>query len=489
MKINSIITKNYLPKLNHINRSFMPLSLEIKDTVTFSGNSNVQYIDESTPLLDGYEKKPLVNFNKFSPNQLCLVHITNYFPYDGEIKPVNIATKDENGKAEYRSTVHFAINHSVTGHKFGNWQNMNYAIILPMDSVFEQTNDENLLGGRLKDFFIKGCVKLPDSSIIVRHNPDIPKGKLKIINASATVEDFRGTNGIKIVETSDTNIGKAADEVVSKMGYDNLFEAAVRNSGLSYEEYKLLSDESYSTEMQMKDSTGWCKKRRDIPVKKIQDFRALEESGWNNFTKKYNLSNKMHTYSPWGRSEALIECIKLLQIGKDSWIKEFKMPNSSYLDDEDIEQLNNLCKKIEEYPLDEIKNIVEELFGDFVASGIFSADTTVEEIKAKLQEMNPLKNIDYRQEFLKIIDEIKADLPDGKTLGFDIDILKEIIENSKTPSIALKEIEQKLNLRPMVPVDEDVPCDFEIFDMINMLTGITAEQKKIISDNIKATLI
>ncbi len=495
MRINSLSGYNYSFKLNNLNLQTNYALPEIKDTFSFSGNNNIKYIDESTPLLCGYEKKPLKDFNDFSLDKMCLVHMTNYFPKDGEIKPVNIATKDDDGIAQYRSTIHSAINHSVKEHGMGNsWQTMKYAIILPMDKVFEQTEKENLLGGRLKDFYIKGCVKIPDNSIIVRQNSKIPKGKLKIINASETMDDFKGTKGIKIVESSNPNTGTIANMMVSKMGYTHLDKLAQKCSGLTEEEYRLMSDAKYSQELLEKDSDMWFDIKQNFDIQqKAQDFRILEEKSWDNFTKKYDLSPKNHANSPWGRSEALIECIKLVGAKNNSWTKEFLSQGSSFFNEKEIKEISDLCDKADEYTYEELKEIFHEVFNPDLYGEVYNTEEMAEEeFRTILKSMNPIRKVDYKKEFLKIIDEIKEDLPEGKTLGFDIDVLSEIIKEAKTPNDALKEIKNRLNLIPMVPLDKenkDIPDDIACFELTDLLLGLSDIQKQGIKNNAAATLV
>lgn len=493
MRINNIAAFGFLPKLNITNQETLPILSEIKDTVTFSGNTDIHYIDESTPLLDGYTKKPMKGFDDLSPSKMCLVHMTNYFPYDGEIKSTDIATKDENGKRKNRFTVHFAINHSVKEHNFfaAEWQHMKYAIILPMDGVFEQTEKGDLLGGTLKDFYIKGRVKIPDNSVIVKYNPNMQDGRLKVTNASETMEDFRGTKGIKIIETPNPHTGKIADNIVSKMGYTNLDDLAQKCSGLSEEEYAILSDEKYSEYLKNIDLTRWSKIKHNIDSRKVIKLRNIVEINWGNFTKKYNLTDKNHINSPWARSENLIESIKLAAV-YDSWTGEFLKATATSMKEDEIKELKELCNKASEYSFAELREIFIDM-SDEELMDIFEIDNITEDtLQAILKDSCPVQNIDYKQEFLKIINEIKESLPKEKTLGFDIDILKEIIEEAETPSKALKEIENRLNLEPKTIFDtagEELPESFEFFSLIDALVGITNKRKQAIRFNGGAALV
>ena len=55
-------------------------------------------------------------------------------------------------------------------------------------------------------------------------------------------------------------------------------------------------------------------------------FGLRAKKCWKDFCKKYHFSDCMHTYSPWGRSEMLIESIKTIKKYSDDWVHVLK-PN------------------------------------------------------------------------------------------------------------------------------------------------------------------
>ena len=66
-----------------------------------------------------------------NPDSVALVHMTNYFPKNGEILSTNLATKAADGVGASRTTVHFCLNKPVVEHLMGSgWNTMDYAIIL-----------------------------------------------------------------------------------------------------------------------------------------------------------------------------------------------------------------------------------------------------------------------------------------------------------------------------------------------------------------------
>lgn len=422
------------------------------DTISFSANPKVKYVDENIPFLENYKDNTINNFNEFSPEKMVLVHMTDYFPENAEITPVNMATLDENGKSQYRSTVHFAINHSVAEHDFGNkWQHMKYAIILPMDKVLENTDEKNVLGGKLKDFFIMGKVKLPDGSIIIKHNPEIQEGKLKITDASKALPEFKDTKEIKIIETSNTEIGEFANKIIEKTGYTNFLKLTSRLAGLNEEEEKLLFDKNYSNELRLNNPEEYLKKVSKIDIQNFMEIANEQEKSWIDFAEKQGFENCLHTYSVWGRSEFLIEAIKLVGLNDNTWEKHLESPQ------------NDLEFDLNDFDCDTEDDFDESSFASMMIDMLGSNN----------------KNINYKEEFLKIIDEIKSSIPDDKKLSYNIDVLEDIIKSASTPSQALKQIEDRLGLNVMVPVDENTekPSDTEIFSLLDTMLCITDEQK------------
>lgn len=92
---------------------------------------------------------------------LVLVHRTNYFPKDGEIK-----TRLYDNPDLLRDTIHFSLNGPVRGHIYGNWDNSKYTIIVPLDHVDDNTL-ENMILFNPSDTVFMGDFKLPEGSVII----------------------------------------------------------------------------------------------------------------------------------------------------------------------------------------------------------------------------------------------------------------------------------------------------------------------------------
>ena len=103
-----------------------------------------------------------------------MVHRTKYFPEGGKILSTSAATRNAEGVAEYRPTIHFSLNKSVTEHWAGNeWNTMDYSIVLPFKETVESMPKSKVIGGIQDDFFFMNSVELPKGSIILKHNPNI----------------------------------------------------------------------------------------------------------------------------------------------------------------------------------------------------------------------------------------------------------------------------------------------------------------------------
>lgn len=345
-------------------------------------------ISASKKLLPGCQPRTLAKLEQMAPDNLVLVHMTNYFPHNGIIKSTREATKDANGVGRCRDTVHFAMNHAVYEHQYGNpWNSMKYAILAPLNGVMKSNKKENIVGGAITDFFIKKSVKLPEGSVIVRHNPDVPKGKLKVLNAGM-IEELKDTKGLTVLETSG-NVKETANNAVEMMGYSRIDKMMMNN------------DEIADTAEE-----------------------AFETFANNNGFKNYPL----HSTSPYGRSEMLIEDIKILLGHENNW--EHTMNG-----------------------------------GLITSAG---------------------EKVNYKKEFLDVIPDIKASLGEGESLTYDIDKLGIIIKEAETPKDALKQVEKQLKLKPMKSLEEcmasgEKPGPDELYMAIDTFTGISPVQKDMFS--------
>ena len=95
-------------------------------------------------------------------SDLVAVHLTRYFPEDGQIKSLNSVFPE----STLRNTVHFAINHPVKGHSYGNWDGTTCAIIIPLDQLCKEEGNQ-IRNFNVVDTYFVGDVKLPRGTVIL----------------------------------------------------------------------------------------------------------------------------------------------------------------------------------------------------------------------------------------------------------------------------------------------------------------------------------
>lgn len=375
-----------------------PKSLE--ENKYINRGESLEEVKDSSHILD--------SLDKMRPDKLLLVHLTDHLPKDGVIKSVKEATRDENGISQYRDTIHFALNHAVYAHKAGNWNDKKVAILAPFTKQYASKDD--VVGGEIKDFFIKKQVELPEGTVIVRHNSTVPKGKLKVVDPK-DIEEFKETKGLRVLETSES-VHSVADSVVEMMGYTNL------NQGLE-----------------------------------IGD-------AWEEFCKENDLESCKHTTSVYGRSEALIECIKLVALGGNSWVHT---PKSIEGEDDLFESF--ILEDGVDYKKEFLKVIKE------IRSSIIDNNPLLTVVHDKLVEKvetspppKKLENESFEEHKLEVLKSMTKRLENFANylnfiglegiLSYNIQKLYVIIKDSKTPQDALDRIKEDLKLIPMVSMEE-----------------------------------
>ncbi|NLF83025.1 MAG: hypothetical protein GX568_03445 [Candidatus Gastranaerophilales bacterium] len=387
-------------------------------------------ISASKKLLPGCQPRTLAKLEQMAPDNLVLVHMTNYFPHNGIIKSTREATKDANGVGRCRDTVHFAMNHAVYEHQYGNpWNSMKYAILAPLNGVMKSNKKENIVGGAITDFFIKKSVKLPEGSVIVRHNPDVPKGKLKVLNAGM-IEELKDTKGLTVLETSG-NVKETANNAVEMMGYTRIDKMIHKMMGITEEQKELMTaiNNPQTAAKIMEESPEKLDLLDNINYEKITKTGEKASKAFQKFADKNEFKNyPLHSTSPYWRSEMLIEDIKILLGHENNWEHTMK--------------------------------------GGLITSAG--------------------EKVNYKKEFLDVIPDIKASLGEGESLTYDIDKLGIIIKEAETPKDALKQVEKQLKLKPMKSLEEcmasgEKPGPDELYMAIDTFTGISPVQKDMFS--------
>ena len=386
-----------------------PLS---SDVVEISRVKPFEMAPENEQLFSWASPHPKLSFKKIEPESLAMVHMTNYYPKGGKILSTKFASRDADGVGAFRPTIHFALNKSVTEHALGNgWQTMDYAVILPFKETVRSMPSSKVIGGIQDDFFFLDEVKLPSGSTIIKYNPEIAPHQLKVSDAF---------EGIKLIESSNRNLGETADIVLRKMGYSHYNDAFRAHLGASESDIKLLTsipEANLAEYITLVNKNGGVKAQRKVieeaqktqkeyadllseeDYKKVMDNYStnlkfcdlLEKYGdkindfpkaWQTFCKKNNYINQLHTQTPWFKAEMTLVMINMLKtLGKNSWGKDLK------------------------------------------------------------------------QRLLNTLDSIPKELPKDKDVGLDITKLRKIVAESATPEIAEKRIASEMKLKAMPPKD------------------------------------
>ena len=382
------------------------------DVVEISRVKPFEMVPENEQLFSWASPHPKLSFKKIEPESLAMVHMTNYYPKGGRILSTKFASRDADGVGAFRPTIHFALNKSVTEHALGNgWQTMDYAVILPFKETVRSMPSSKVIGGIQDDFFFLDEVKLPAGSTIIKYNPEMAPHQLKVSDAF---------EGIKLIESSNRNLGETADIVLRKMGYNHYNDAFRAHLGASESDIKLLTsipEANLAEYITLVNKNGGVKAQRKVieeaqktqkeyadllseeDYKKVMDNYStnlkfcdlLEKYGdkiddfpkaWQTFCKKNNFINQLHTQTPWCKAEMTLVIINMLKtFGKNSWGENFK------------------------------------------------------------------------QRLIKAIDSIPKELPKGKEVGLDITKLRKIVAESDTPEIAEKRIAGEMKLKAMPPKD------------------------------------
>lgn len=106
------------------------------------------------------------NFDGFSINDLCLVHTTDYFPFNQTISSSydkRVHKENKNGKwYDQRKTIHFCLNGLVSDHPGNNFRGRKYVVLEPLKY---QIN--NMYAIRPEDSWTTSSVTLSNKAIVL----------------------------------------------------------------------------------------------------------------------------------------------------------------------------------------------------------------------------------------------------------------------------------------------------------------------------------
>lgn len=120
----------------------------------------------------------------FNASDLILVHRTNYLPNNGMVETTMTATK---GRVP-RDTVHFSVNHPVSGHLGGNWDEAAYTVLIPLTSI----SKAKIECFNLVDTWVRGDLMLPEGAVVLGVGPlaeNVSLGKAKYIQIAASNQE------------------------------------------------------------------------------------------------------------------------------------------------------------------------------------------------------------------------------------------------------------------------------------------------------------
>lgn len=254
-------------------------------TVRAIENSQVDFVPTNTMPTE-------LNPRNIESSSLVLVHMTEYLPENGKI----LSTRDKIGGS--RNSVHFTLNHPVSTHRFGCWEEHKYAIIMPYESTVNINESGKFVEGMPNDIYTNGSVKIPEGSVVLVHNPDIEEGTVKI-------SDCPDLAGVKYVESS-MFPHSLVPSMIKKMGY---------------------------THMQADGPFGFFSYGKQNG--KDLDDAILNYSSWKDFCNKHSIMPTRHTGSAGDIAEKVVENIGQLCVN-NSWYddksqKNYKKELLSYL--------------------------------------------------------------------------------------------------------------------------------------------------------------
>ena len=262
-----------------------------------------------------------VNLNptNITPDSLVLVHMTNYEPENG----VLLSTRDKIGGS--RNSVHFTLNHPVREHVV-SWNHDQYAIIMPWETAVKENPKSKFKEGMPNDIYTNGSVKIPKGSIIVKYNENIPEGTINMT-------DSNSIKGVKVIETSQYP-HSIVPEIIKKMGYTYL-EADGPCGLFSYGENQGRTVNS-----------------------SIKNYNA-----WKSFCDLAGIKPAVHSFSPGGIAEMIIEDISYL-CKNNNWNGEGMYKNKNYKD-ELLNAISSVKKWQDDgyfvsYDVDKLASIVKE---------------------------------------------------------------------------------------------------------------------------------
>jgi len=196
------------------------------------------------PITDASEPKlkPVIVDGKLNPDAFCVVHTTDYFPTMNDDGSVSIkssfAATDGN---HHRNTIHFTINHKVTGHNSGNWDSKPYTVIAPFNEMVHANGAPSSLYPVDTFWSTNGHdpLRIPGATVV--GPAEVPMSELVSYQGNRVfykTKDFTASDEAMLTQHENTMVPEkataqeretllarfahrfASDEAMKRMGYD-----------------------------------------------------------------------------------------------------------------------------------------------------------------------------------------------------------------------------------------------------------------------------
>lgn len=291
--------------------------------------NNTSLIDLESLELNTGNNIPAIQRENIRPESLCLVHCDEFAPAGNRILSAREALTVD-GIGASRNSVHFTLNHPVSSHRFGDWSNTEYVMLMPYNATKTANVPGKFTEGLANDLYTNGSVIIPKGSVIIKKNSNIPTGKIQVSN-------YPDIEGVKLIETSGSP-HELSMPIMEKMGYS---QASVSNGMGVFD----IGIEKTSKEQYIDD------------IKK--NFKY-----WSDFCAREGIKPMQHCGSPNGEAENMIECLNMLA-ADNLWISEFwgRSTNCKEAILENLKRINQNSQKYNyflSFDTNKLAKIVEE---------------------------------------------------------------------------------------------------------------------------------
>ena len=144
------------------------------------------------------EEKPL------QPQDLCVVHATQYLPKSDENGYLVTTTFDATKGKVLRNSVHTALNHKVAGHMYGSWEDAGYVLIAPFQSMMRANGTPAVLN-TVDTYWTANPgqpVKFEDATLVAPGGSEV-RGLFEIRNDNLVVFKSGGLGTQDLIELAD----------------------------------------------------------------------------------------------------------------------------------------------------------------------------------------------------------------------------------------------------------------------------------------------